>query len=65
MYGMVLPMSKNDGLVVFKDVSYEYDATKPILKSADFVIRRGAKLTLMGKNGAGAHHQRILRKMFF
>jgi len=50
---MVLPMSKNDGLVVFKDVSYEYDATKPILKSADFVIRRGAKLTLMGQNGAG------------
>ena len=46
-------MSRNDGIIVFKDVSYEYDATKPILKSADFVIRRGAKLTLMGQNGAG------------
>lgn len=46
-------MSRNDGLIVFKDVSYEYDATKPILKSASFVVRRGAKLTLMGQNGAG------------
>jgi ATPase subunit of ABC transporter with duplicated ATPase domains len=42
-----------DGLIVFKDVSYEYDATKPILKEASFVVRRGAKLTLMGQNGAG------------
>lgn len=46
-------MSKNDGLIVFKDVSYEYDATRPILKEANFVVRRGAKLTLMGQNGAG------------
>ncbi|MEY3784594.1 MAG: hypothetical protein RLZZ230_916 [Candidatus Parcubacteria bacterium] len=46
-------MSRTDGLIVFKDVSYEYDATKPILKQANFVIRRGAKLTLMGQNGAG------------
>lgn len=46
-------MSRNDGLIVFKDVSYEYDATKPILKEANFVVRRGAKLTLMGQNGAG------------
>ncbi len=46
-------MSRTDGIIVFKDVSYEYDATKPILKEANFVIRRGAKLTLMGQNGAG------------
>lgn len=50
---MVVAMSSNDGLIVFKDVSYEYDATKPILKSANFVVRRGAKFTLMGQNGAG------------
>lgn len=50
---MVVAMSRTDGLIVFKDVSYEYDATKPILKSADFVVRRGSKLTLMGQNGAG------------
>lgn len=46
-------MSRNDGLIVFKDVSFEHDATKPILKAANFVVRRGAKLTLMGQNGAG------------
>jgi len=42
-----------EGLIVFNEVSYEYDATRPILKVANFVVRRGAKLTLMGQNGAG------------
>lgn len=46
-------MSRAEGLIVFKDVSYEHDATKPILREANFVVRRGAKLTLMGQNGAG------------
>ena len=46
-------MSRMDGLVVFSDVSYEYDTTRPILKAANFVVRRGSKLTLMGQNGAG------------
>ncbi len=46
-------MSKMEGLVVFNGVSYEYDATRPILKDANFVVRRGSKLTLMGQNGAG------------
>ena len=46
-------MSRSDGIIVFKNVSYEYDATRPILKEANFVVRRGAKLTLMGQNGAG------------
>ncbi|MFN3188322.1 MAG: ABC-F family ATP-binding cassette domain-containing protein [Candidatus Paceibacteria bacterium] len=46
-------MSRNDGLVVFNNVSFEHDATRPILKEASFVVRRGAKLTLMGQNGAG------------
>jgi ATP-binding cassette subfamily F protein 3 len=46
-------MSRGEGIIVFKDVSYEYDQTRPILKEANFVVRRGAKLTLMGQNGAG------------
>jgi len=50
---MLSAMNQRDGLIVFKDVSFEHDATKPILKAADFVIRRGSKLTLMGQNGAG------------
>lgn len=46
-------MSKREGLISFKDVSFEYDATKPILQESSFAVRRGAKLTLMGQNGAG------------
>ena len=46
-------MSRAEGIIVFKDVSYEYNITRPILKEASFVVRRGAKLTLMGQNGAG------------
>jgi len=50
---MLSPMNQRDGIVVFKDVSFEHDATKPILKETSFVVRRGAKFTLMGQNGAG------------
>lgn len=46
-------MSRNDGLITFNSVSYEYDPTKPILIDASFSVRRGAKFTLMGQNGAG------------
>ncbi len=46
-------MSRADGLIVFNNVSFEHDPTRPILKEASFVVRRGAKLTLMGQNGAG------------
>jgi ATPase subunit of ABC transporter with duplicated ATPase domains len=46
-------MSRADGLVVFSEVSFEHDSTRPILKEASFVVRRGAKMTLMGQNGAG------------
>ncbi len=48
-----MPMSRAEGIIVFKDVTYEYNVTRPILKDASFVVRRGAKLTLMGQNGAG------------
>lgn len=46
-------MSRAEGIIVFKDVTYEYNATRSILKEANFVVRRGSKLTLMGQNGAG------------
>jgi len=46
-------MSRAAGLITFNEVSYEHDSTKPILKEASFGVRRGAKLTLMGQNGAG------------
>lgn len=40
-------------IVRFEDVSFEYGHNKPILEEVSFPIRRGAKLTLMGQNGAG------------
>lgn len=46
-------MSREEGLISFNDVSFEHDATKPILIGSSFSIRRGAKFTLMGQNGAG------------
>ncbi len=46
-------MSQNTGLISFNNVSYEHDATKPILIESSFSVRRGAKFTLMGQNGAG------------
>lgn len=42
-----------DVIVRFEDVSFEYGHNKPILEEVSFPIRRGAKLTLMGQNGAG------------
>lgn len=37
----------------FDEVSFEYLHKKPILDEASFSMRRGAKITLMGQNGAG------------
>jgi ATP-binding cassette subfamily F protein 3 len=37
----------------FDDVKFEYLHKKPILDEASFSVRRGAKITLMGQNGAG------------
>ncbi|MFT5849991.1 MAG: ATP-binding cassette subfamily F protein 3 [Patiriisocius sp.] len=50
---MVPTMSNQTGLISFNNVSYEHDATKPILIESSFSVRRGAKFTLMGQNGAG------------
>ncbi len=37
----------------FDEVKFEYINKRPILDEACFSIRRGAKMTLMGQNGAG------------
>lgn len=37
----------------FDEVKFEYRLKKPILDEASFSVRRGAKVTLMGQNGAG------------
>ncbi len=46
-------MSQGEVIVRFNKVSFDYGHNKPILQEADFSIRRGAKITLMGQNGAG------------
>jgi len=44
----------NDSVVLrFSDVTFGYGETKPILDEAKFSVRNGAKLALMGQNGAG------------
>ena len=37
----------------FDNVSFEYVDKKPILDEVSFSVHKGAKLTLMGQNGAG------------
>jgi ATPase subunit of ABC transporter with duplicated ATPase domains len=37
----------------FDNVTFEYVHKKPLLDEASFSVRRGAKITLMGQNGAG------------
>lgn len=37
----------------FDDVTFEYEEKKPILDAASFSVRKNAKITLMGQNGAG------------
>jgi ATPase subunit of ABC transporter with duplicated ATPase domains len=37
----------------FDEVTFEYLHKKPILDEASFSVRKGAKMTLMGQNGAG------------
>src|SRR3989344_1512321 len=46
-------MARSDSIVSFESVSFEYAHDKPILDEADFNIRRGGKITVMGQNGAG------------
>lgn len=46
-------MAKQEVIVRFEDVSFEYSHVQPILNSVNFPIRRGAKVALMGQNGAG------------
>ena len=46
-------MLRNEIIVRFSDVSFEWGTNKPILDEANFSIRRGSKITLMGQNGAG------------
>lgn len=46
-------MPHGEVIIRFDGVSFGYRENKPILDGADFSVRRGSKITLMGQNGAG------------
>lgn len=46
-------MAKEETILRFEEVSFEYAHDKPILNEVDFSLRRGSKVTIMGQNGAG------------
>ena len=46
-------MAKNEAVLRFEEVSFEYGHNKPILDSVSFSVRSGSKIALMGQNGAG------------
>ncbi|MEK7508220.1 MAG: ATP-binding cassette domain-containing protein [Patescibacteria group bacterium] len=49
-----MPLMPNGEVVLrFNNVSFDFGHNKPILHEADFSVRKGSKITLMGQNGAG------------
>jgi ATP-binding cassette subfamily F protein 3 len=46
-------MSKNETILRFEEVSFEYNQHKPILDEVSFSLRSESKVTIMGQNGAG------------
>ncbi len=46
-------MLRNEVIVRFDKVSFEYGHHNPILHEANCSVREGSKITLMGQNGAG------------
>ncbi|MFA7686104.1 MAG: ATP-binding cassette domain-containing protein [Candidatus Gracilibacteria bacterium] len=46
-------MDHGNVVLRFDEVSFHYDANKPILEETSFSVRENAKITIMGQNGAG------------
>ena len=46
-------MAKDEVILRFDKVSFEYGHNKPILDEVSFPLRKGTKTTIMGQNGAG------------
>lgn len=46
-------MSRDDVILRFEDVNFEYEQNKPILEGVSFSVRRNSKITIMGQNGGG------------
>ncbi len=46
-------MSKDEVILRFENVNYEYAPNKPILEGVSFSVRKNSKITIMGQNGGG------------
>ncbi len=46
-------MASENVVLRFSDVSFEYEERKLLLEEANFSVRTGSRITLMGQNGAG------------
>lgn len=46
-------MAKDEVIINFNNVSFNFGIKKPILDEVSFTVRRGSKVTIMGQNGAG------------
>ena len=46
-------MQKQETIISFDNVSFEYGHNKPIFDEVNFSLRLGSKTTVMGQNGAG------------
>jgi ATPase subunit of ABC transporter with duplicated ATPase domains len=46
-------MPENEVILRFDKVNFDFGEEKPILKEANFILRKGSKVTVMGQNGAG------------
>src|ERR1035437_4121856 len=46
-------MAREESVIRFEEVSFEYGHNKPILEEVSFTLRRGMKMAVMGQNGAG------------
>ncbi len=46
-------MSRDEVIVRFEEVSFEYEPNKPILGEVSFSVRKNSKITIMGQNGGG------------
>ena len=46
-------MAKEETIIRFDEVSFEYGHNKPILDEVSFSVRSGTKIAVMGQNGAG------------
>jgi ATP-binding cassette subfamily F protein 3 len=46
-------MSKDEVILRFDSVTFEYEQNKPILEEVAFSVRKNSKITIMGQNGGG------------